>query len=654
MQRKVNILNALIYILILVIIGRLYYLQIIRYDYYLNKLNTISYKEVEGDSMPRGRIFDSKGRLLVDNQVVKTIYYKNTLNLTTEEEKELAYQVKDYLNLDYSKLTNSYLKDFYILEHEEEINERISEDDYLKYKRREISDNDYYALKKSKVTDEDINKYQEEDKKAIYLYYLMHNGYSYDDKIIKTDASEEEFAFFSESSHKLKGFNTKYTYDRLYLYGDTLKSILGKTGKITSENKKYYLAKGYSLNDTVGLSNLEYVYDDYLKGEKELYTVTGDEKILTKEGKKGKDLYLTIDIALQELVENILEEEIRNAKYGVNTRFFDRSYVTISNPNDGSILALVGKLYQNGIMQDYSIGTLTDTMTSGSVVKGASILTGYSEGVIHIGEFMVDECLKLKGTPQKCSVYTMGYLNDLDAIINSSNVYQFRIALKIGGVNYRYDGPAYIREEAFDIYRSYFAKFGLGVETGIDLPNESIGYKGQKKDAGLLMNLAIGQYDTYTNIQLNQYIATLANGKSRFKLHLLGKIQDNEEVILNYEPVVLNEIDIKEEYLNRVKKALNLVIQRGTGRNYVDLSLDASGKTGTSETFVDSDNDGKYETESISTAFVTYFPTTNPLYAISISSPNISYINSSSGYIYPFNKIVIRRITDNMLNVINS
>ncbi len=648
MRLKINILNIIMYLLFFVIIGRLYYLQVIRYDYYQELLNKISEKEVLGDTMPRGKIYDRNGVLLVDNKTLGTIYYKKVDGVTLKEEIELAYQVKDYLDLDYSKLTKSYLKDYYILTNEDEVNKRVSSKDYNDYKRRKISDNDYYKIKKSLVTDSDLEKYNDEDKKAIYLYYLMNNGYSYDDKIIKESATPEEFAFFSESNFKLKGFDTKYTYDRYYPYGDTLKSVLGTTGKITAENKEYYLKKGYSLNDTVGLSNLEYMYDDYLKGEKEVYKIKGDEKILVKDGKVGKDLYLTIDIKLQELVDKTLETEIKNAKSGLNTRYFDRSYLTISNPNDGSILSMSGKMYQNGKMIDYAVGTFTDTMTSGSVVKGASILTGYSEGAVKIGEGMVDECIKIKSTPKKCSIYTMGYLNDLQAIANSSNVYQFKIALRIGGVNYYYDGPAAIKKEAFDIYRGYFARFGLGVKTEIDLPNESVGYKGEKKDAGLLMNFAIGQYDTYTNIQLNQYISTIANGGSRYALHLMSKILDKDKEIVTYEPKVLNKLDIKEEYINRLKQALKMVITDGTGRGYIDLSLNPSGKTGTSETFVDSDNDGKFETESISTAFISYFPSDNPKYAISISSPNISYKNYHSSYIYPFNKAVIKKITDNI------
>ena len=97
-----------------------------------------------------------------------------------------------------------------------------------------------------------------------------------------------------------------------------------------------------------------------------------------------------------------------------------------------------------------------------------------------------------------------------------------------------------------------------------------------------------------------------------------------------------------------MKLGLRLVITDGTGRGYIDDNKFASGKTGTSETLADSDNDSKYETETISTAFVAYLPSDNPKYAISITTPSISYINSRSDYVYPFNKIVIKKITDNL------
>ena len=189
--------------------------------------------------VPRGNIYDHNGNLMVSNKLVMNIIYKNN-EIDPFSEIELAYKISDYLELDYNKLTNSYLKDFYILTHEDEINKRISKKEYDDYKNRIISSNEFYNLKKDKVKDIDLSIYNDLDKKAIYLYYLMNNGYSHEDKIIKSNCTMEEFLFFSENNSNLEGFNTKYTYEREYLYGDILriKEILKEIVKGTVDNIK--------------------------------------------------------------------------------------------------------------------------------------------------------------------------------------------------------------------------------------------------------------------------------------------------------------------------------------------------------------------------------------------------------------------------------
>ena len=640
MKKKINILTTIIYISFLIIIGRLFYLQIIDNRYYLEKLSNKTNKIVYENSSLRGKIYDKNNNILVDNGLVLTIVYQK---VDDYDEIKLAHEISKKIELDYTKLTKSYLKDFYLLEHEDIINKRINEEDKNKYIKRQISKDEYYKIKIDLVTEDDLNIYSDNDKKAIYLYYLMHHGYSYMEKIIKENSTMEEFMYFSENAHNLHGFTTKYTYGRIYPFKDTFKSILGNVGSVPEEKKDYYLSRGYSINDKVGLSNLEFIYDDYLKGKKNMYLIKNNEKILIKPGEKGSDLVLTIDINLQKMVDSILSKEVKKAKSAYNTKYYSHSYVVISDTY-GGVLSMNGKEIVKGKIIDVSIGNVTDTITAGSVVKAASMIVGFDRGVIHIGEVMKDECIKIKGTPKKCSIYTMGYVNDLDALAKSSNVYQFKTALKVGGGVYRYNKSIKIDNKAFDIYRDYFNRFGLGVKTGIEFPNESLGYKGSKRNPGLLMNFAIGQYDTYTNMQLNQYISTVARDGKRYKMHLLSKIIDNKGNIIEIKPEVLNELNVPKKYLDRVKKGLKRVITNGSGKSYVNI--EASGKTGTSESFYDSNSDGKIDKETISTNFVMYTPSNNPKVAISINSPNIALPTSS--YRYPINQNVIKYITNNI------
>ncbi len=636
-MRKIKILVFITYMLFIIVTIKLFSLQIIERNYYLERLSAKNNKIVMEDSSLRGKIYDCNNNLLVDNKLIMTIIYQKEEGISIKDEILLAYEISKKIDLDYHKLTNSYLKDFYLLDHDDIITERLTKEEKDKYIRRMISNNEYYALKKSKINSVDLDIYNDEDKKAIYLYYLMNNGYSYMEKVIKENATVEEFMYFSENNDYLHGFDTKYSYGRFYPYNDTFKTILGKVGNISSEYKDYYLGHGYSLNDKVGLSNLEMVYENYLRGTKAIYLIKGKEKILIKEPERGNDLKLTIDINLQKLVDNILSEEIKKAKKSYNSKYFNHSYVLISDTY-GSILAMSGKELINNQIVDISIGNITDTITPGSVVKGASMLLGYKNGVIKIGEVIKDECIKIKSTPKKCSVYTMGNINDLNALAYSSNVYQFKIAIRIGKGIYRYNESLKIDDRAFDIYRDFFSQFGLGEKTGIELLNESKGYKGMKKGAGLLLDFAIGQYDTYTNIELNQYISTIARDGNRYKMHLLKEIIDHESI----EPILLNKIDIEKKYIERVQQGLKAVINYGSGSGYTNLK--AAGKTGTSESFYDSNNDGKIDKETISTNFVMYYPLDNPKIAISISSPNIGI--QGNNYYYLINQNVIKKITD--------
>ncbi len=644
MKKKIVFLNTFVYFIFLVIIGRLFYLQIIDNNYYLEKLSNKTNKIVYEDANLRGLIYDRNNNLLVDNGLILTITYQKEDNY---DEIKLAYEVSKKIDLPYYKLSNSYIKDFYILEHEKEIDKRISREIKNKLIKRQISNDEYYIEKKNTITNQDISKYNDDDKKAIYLYYLMHNDYSYMEKIIKEGCTIEEFMYFSENAHNLHGFNTKFNYGRKYLYNDTFKTILGNVGSIPQEKKDYYLRRGYSINDKVGLSNIEFIYDNFLKGEKAMYLIKNNEKILIKEATKGSDLVLTIDINLQKMVDDILKEEVKKAKQSYSSKYYNHSYVLVTDTY-GRILSMNGKEIVKNKIIDVAIGNITDTVTAGSVVKAASMTVGFDTGAIKIGEVMKDECIKIKSTPKKCSIYTMGYVNDLDALAKSSNVYQFTTAIKVGGGRYRYNDSLKIDDKAFDTYRDYFSRFGLGVSTGIEFPNESLGYKGSKRNPGLLMNFAIGQYDTYTNIQLNQYISTLARSGERYKMHLLSKIINNFGEVTEYKPEILNNLNVNEKYIKRVRQGLHEVITRGTGKSYVNIS--ASGKTGTSESFYDSNNNGKIDKETVSTNFVMYAPSDNPKFAISINSPNIGLPTTS--YRYPINQNVIRKITNNIYKYI--
>jgi cell division protein FtsI/penicillin-binding protein 2 len=663
-DRRMGVFIVLLTLIFSIVFFRLYYIQIIKKDYYVKKADALAEVIIEGDSAPRGRIYDRNHNLIVDNKAVKTIYYKKPNKVSDKEEVELAYLLGSMIEVDFKLLHKTNLKEFWLVNNPDLGKEKITDKEWQLLKERKLTDNDIKRLKIERITDEELSIYEDVDKEAAYIYYLMNKGYYYDEKIIKNEnVSDYEYAIVSENLNKLKGMGTKLDWDRVYLYGDTFKTILGKVSNesqgLPLELKNYYLSRGYKLNDRVGISYLEYQYEDILKGVKPKYKLLPDNNYeLISEGKRGNDIVLTIDIKLQQEIEKILEEEVMNTKSESNTEYYNRSFVVIMNPKTGEILAMAGKqvLNVNGSLKvyDYTPGIITSPVTAGSIVKGASIMVGYDTGVIEIGSVLKDECIKIKATPTKCSWKTMGNINDLTALAQSSNVYQFKIGIMVGKGKYSYNKPLSIDPKAFDIYRTMYQQFGLGVKTGIDLPGESIGYRGSSTQSGHLLDFTIGQYDTYTPIQIAQYISTIANKGYRMKPYLLKEVYssvagDFSELVFQNNPKILNKLNVEDKYIERVRQGLKGVMS-ALGHGYMGNAPSPSGKTGTSQSFIDTDNDGVVDTETNTKNFVGYAPSDDPIMSIVVISPDVSSkINGS--YISGVNKRIGARVSNKFFEI---
>lgn len=646
MNRRFGLIIVLLISIYLVIGCRLFNLQILKNSDYNDKLAMATEKTIESTSAPRGRIYDRNHKLLVDNEGIKTIYYKKQNGITTKEEIELAYEVSNNIDIDYSKIDDNKLKDFYYKSHYKECRKKITDAEWDLYNKRKLNDKDIDKLIYERLDDE-ISEYTDSDKKAAYIYYLMNKGYSYAEKVIKnSDVTDAEYAYISENIDNLKGFNTKLDWERVYLYGDTFKSILGNvssnTQGIPSELSEEYLKRGYTLDDRVGISYLEYQYEDYLRGTKAKYRLLSDNSYeLVSEGKRGNDIVLTIDIELQKYLEEVLSNEVLNAKGEPGTQYYNRSFAIVSDPNTGEILAMAGKqaILKDGYYQivDYTPGIVTLPVTPGSVVKGASMMVGYKYGAIDIGTVLNDECIKIKDTPLKCSWQTMGPIDDVYALQNSSNVYQYKIAIKVGNGSYEYNQGLVLDESAFDKYREMYAEFGLGEKTGIDLPVESLGFMGKSRLPGHLLDFSIGQYDTYTPIQLSQYINTIANNGVRLKPYLLKEVYKPSDsgdtfgsLIYKANVTELGKLSVEKKYIDRVREGFSAVVTKGLGYGYMGNYTNSSGKTGTSQSFIDTDDDGKVDTETITSSFVGYSPSDNPKMSIVVVSPDISVPDSTT------------------------
>lgn len=633
---------------------RLFFITIIDNKKYEEQLNYLVYSEIEGESAPRGRIYDRNHKLLVDNVGIKGIYYKRVSGMSTDDEIEIAKKLSEVLDLTYESVTTSMIKDLWLVINRSISDEKITETEWERLKQRKITSSDIDLLKRERITEEELSSI---DKRQAYIYYLMNNGYSYQEKLIKKDATDEEYAIISENLNEFKGVIPKLSWERKYLYGDTLRGILGNVSSIdvgvTEELKEYYLGLGYKLTDRVGLSGLELEYDEYLRGTPAIYKNLGNGLELIKDAKRGNDLVLSIDIDLQLEAEKIVETEMLKTKNEPNTEYFNRVFSVVSNPTNGDILALIAKVLNKDKVYDYTAYLPTSSVTVGSVIKGASISVGYKEGVIDIGSVLKDECIKLMNTPAKCSWDRngLGNLDDINALRLSSNAYQFRVAMKVADFNYYYNAPFSFNNDPFKKYRTMFNSYGLGVKTGIDLPNESIGLVGMNDTPGLLLDFSIGQYDTYTPLQLTQYINTIANGGDRLKLHLLKSVHKSsdgslsDDILLTNNAYVLNRVDLDDKYINRIREGFKAVLgYTGTGYGYIDIKYDPAGKTGTSQSFYDSDKDGVIDKETISSTFAGFAPFDNPEMSIVTVTPDVSHIYGIN-YLSTINRRISQQIS---------
>lgn len=597
---------------------------------YQEKLLAKTEVYVSGSSAPRGRILDTNGNVLVDNIGVKTIYYNKIKGINIEDEIEIAKKLTDILTIDAAG--TKALKDYWLVTNSNG-ESLITEEEYKLLEERKLTNNDITDLKYERITEEMLNSFSDIEKKAAHIYSLMNDGYVYSKKEILKDVSESEYAKVIESN--IPGITGELSWERIYLYGDTLKNIFGSIGLIPEERKEEYLSSGYELTDTVGLSYLEYEYEEYLKGTKAEYLVNSDNTLtLVSEEKRGNDLVLSIDINLQLKVEEIIKDKIILGDKYPNTDYYKDSYALVSDPNNGSILAIAGiRRNDDDSWSDISLNTINKSFTIGSAVKGATIAVGYKYGLIEMDKYITDSCVKLYLVPEKCSFKNLGRINDLTALAYSSNYYQYLIAIALTGNTYKPNIKLNATEEHFNIYRNMLASFGLGVKTEIDLPGEQTGIIGKTIADDLLLNLAIGQYDTYTPVEVLQYINSLATGK-RTALSLMKEIKSNDDVILSNESTVLNEIELEQVYLDRIREGLKLVLSEGTGRIYVDKSINAAGKTGTSESFYDSNSDGSVDVATITSTFAGYFPSDNPKFSVVVITPNISHNNGSNDTMY--------------------
>ncbi len=624
--------NFLVIAFSFIVIIRLIYLQTVKKEEFLAIYNQKSTNIIEGYSAPRGRIKDRNGTILVDNQRTNIITYRILTNNPSPIES--AKSLLAIMPYD-ATASIAELKKYYLLTGEAD--KYLTAEEEQLYQERKLTKAEIDDLKLERIQDADLAIYDATMQKCIHLYYQMHKGYATETKILQKDVSDSICAQVREAS--IPGITCELSFTRVIL-DDAIPTIYGHVGAIPEEDQDYYTSLGYDLDDLVGISYLEKQYDSYLKGTKNKYLVNPDNSLtLIEEGSIGQDLILTIDIDLVKAINQIIDDNLLKSQSLRKTDYFNTAFVIVSDPNTGAILSLNGRQLlsdgKNITFKDVVTNTINTSYTVGSVVKGASMTVGYLNNLITPGKLINDACVKLHNVPAKCSFKRFGLIDDIAALRISSNYYQFLLAIALTGQTYTYNMELNATEEHFNIYRYTFALFGLGTLTGIDLPKETTGIKGSIIADDLLLNLSIGQYDTYTPMALSQYINTIAKDGTRMQMHLLNAVQKGGETTYEWQPTVLNTIS-NNWFFSRIKEGFKEVLATGTGRSFISPSYRPAGKTGTSETYLNN------TTTLITQTFAAFAPIENPKYSIVVITPNISYttIDSDDIYTAPINRYI--------------
>ncbi|MFY3793113.1 peptidoglycan D,D-transpeptidase FtsI family protein [Ureibacillus sp. MALMAid1270] len=671
---RMNVLFFSIFILFSLLIFRLGYLQIVKGEDYVRALERTEEISVN-TSVARGRIYDRFGRILVDNEPENAITYTKMPSTTTNEMLQIAEQLAMLIEQPIERITYRDKLDFWILRNKEEAYAKVTKEEEAKLRaNEELESKEVQAeidrLVRERITDEELEQLTAHDLEVLAIFREMTSGYYLSPQIIKNEnVTAEEFARVSERLPDLPGINTTTDWKRVKLAS---LSILGRTTVprkgIPLTRLDYFLARDYSRNDRVGESYFEAQYEELLQGKKAVVkNITNKQgqvvdTLTTYEGEPGNDLVTTIDIELQKEAERIVEEKLLELKSLSGSKLLDRAFFVMMNPHTGELLAVVGKKIEKdpetgeSYVVDYSYGTFTTAYEAGSTVKGATVLMGYKEGVINPGQTLIDQPIKLAGTEPKSSIFNRSgavAMNDIKALERSSNSYMFQIAMLMGGTKYSYNMPLLIKEDTLLRMRNGYAEFGLGVNTGIDLPGEFSGVKGIPDNPGVILNQAIGQYDTYTTMQLAQYISTIANGGYRVQPRMLKEVREPSEdgkklglLVEEVTPTVLNRISNSTEEIEHVKKGLRQVYigSQGSARSsFSNAPYTAAGKTGTAEVVYYGPIREEWRTDTVNLTHVGFAPYEDPEVAYAVMIP---WASTNFNLYLPHNNEIAREILD--------
>ena len=651
---RLNLLFSIIILLFMTIIGRLLYMQVLNKDFYETKLASASKTKVTTSSA-RGEIYDASGKPLVENTVKQVVSFTRNNKMTAADLKETAKKLLAYVGVTSPTLTDRQLADYYLADQDvyKKVVESLPREKRLDSDGNRLSESELYNNAVDSVQTSQLN-YTEDDKKEIYLFSQLNAVGNFETGAIATDSlTDTQIALIASASKNLPGISISTTWDRKVLetsLSSIVGSVSGEKAGLPAEEADAYIKKGYSLNDRVGTSYLEKQYEETLQGKRSVKEIHLDkygnmesvENI--EDGTKGNNIKLTIDLAFQDSVDNLLKSYFTSELGNGGANYSEGVYAVALNPKTGAVLSMSGIKHdlKTGELTPDSLGTVTNVFVPGSVVKAATISSGWENGVLSGNQTLTDQSIVFQGSPPINSWYTAFSgpmpITAVQALEYSSNTYMVQTALGIMGLTYQPNMIAGIGnlDSAMGKLRSTFGEYGLGSATGIDLPDESTGFIPKDYDLANYITNSFGQFDNYTPMQLAQYAATIANDGVRMAPRIVEGIYGNNDkgglgdLIQQLQPTEMNKVNISASNMSILQQGFYQVAHGTsgltTGRAFSNgASVSISGKTGTAESYV---ADGQQATN---TNAVAYAPSDNPQIAVAVVFPHNTNLTNGVG-----------------------
>lgn len=651
---RLNLLFSIVILLFMTIIGRLLYMQVLNKDFYEKKLASASQTKITSSSA-RGEIYDASGKPLVENTLKQVVSFTRSNKMTATDLKETAKKLLTYVSISSPNLTERQLADYYLADPEiyKKTVEALPSEKRLDSDGNRLSESELYNNAVDSVQTSQLN-YTEDEKKEIYLFSQLNAVGNFATGTIATDPlNDSQVAVIASISKEMPGISISTSWDRKVLE-TSLSSIVGSVSSekagLPAEEAEAYLKKGYSLNDRVGTSYLEKQYEETLQGKRSVKEIHLDkygnmESVDTiEEGSKGNNIKLTIDLAFQDSVDALLKSYFNSELENGGAKYSEGVYAVALNPKTGAVLSMSGLKHdlKTGDLTPDSLGTVTNVFVPGSVVKAATISSGWENGVLSGNQTLTDQPIVFQGSAPIYSWYKLAYgsfpITAVEALEYSSNAYMVQTALGIMGQTYQpnmFVGTSNL-ETAMGKLRATFGEYGLGAATGIDLPDESTGFVPKEYSFANYITNAFGQFDNYTPMQLAQYVATIANDGVRVAPRIVEGIYGNNdkgglgELIQAIDTKEINKVNISESDMAILHQGFYQVSHGTspltTGRAFSDgATVSISGKTGTGESYVAGGQ------EANNTNAVAYAPTENPQIAVAVVFPHNTNLTKNVG-----------------------